>query len=572
MNRESTPLIIALEEEIGEARLFTGRGKDLDFFLDWVDRVEKKIGNSQVILARKRRGKTALVQRLFNILYTQNNPRIIPFYFRVPEGKMSTLDYCKHFSRSMLSQILGFRQRKPEYVKNPPRWEQLESLLVNEEALLDHYQGLNHAFAKGNSSDAWELAREAGHHLSIVMDVRIIQIIDEFQFLNKFFYRDENYATKDNLATFYQKTGSSKVSPQIITGSYVGWLTRIVNHMVGRYFHYYLEGLPNEEALACVRAYSEVYNHPVTEESAAYLAAVCHNDPYYIASLFQHHNPDKDLRDEASIRATLDAVTNPGGDVASMWGEYVHTAFERINDRVAKKAVLYLAHHDPHPRTRQQILEDCGFDLDESDLEDRLKKLAYADIIQKGQTSLEYQGLGDPIFAMVFRKQFQSEIDGVPLPKIRADIEAQMKQLKGRISYYKGMAAEERVAKKLVILSVKKLPLKDYVLGAEAVELAPFTSACHYVFQLEGGRRITVDIFCQGDDGPDLVVEVKDWEERPGRAEIDTFIGLKKKLEPHLTRPTHFLFHSETPLSLELQNHVISQDLWYCDGERLKDL
>ena len=61
----------------------------------------------------------------------------------------------------------------------------------------------------------------------MALDVKIIQIIDEFQYLNEYFYRDEACTVKHELAVFYQKTASSRVSPQIITGSYIGWLTRI---------------------------------------------------------------------------------------------------------------------------------------------------------------------------------------------------------------------------------------------------------------------------------------------------------------------------------------------------------
>ena len=108
MGRQPIPLTIALSEEIGDPNLFIGRQKDLDFFLDWVDLVKRGIGQSQVILARKRRGKTALVQRLYNILYSRNDAAVIPFYFRVPEGNMSTLDYSDFFLRSLISQILGY--------------------------------------------------------------------------------------------------------------------------------------------------------------------------------------------------------------------------------------------------------------------------------------------------------------------------------------------------------------------------------------------------------------------------------------------------------------------------------
>ena len=68
-------LTFALGEEIGNPELFTGRREELAYLLDWTAMVKNSLGDSQVILARRRRGKTSLVQRYYNILYTRNDPK-----------------------------------------------------------------------------------------------------------------------------------------------------------------------------------------------------------------------------------------------------------------------------------------------------------------------------------------------------------------------------------------------------------------------------------------------------------------------------------------------------------------
>ena len=50
--------IMALEEEIGQPEMITGRTKDLKHFLEWTEMAKRKQSLSHVILARKRRGKT----------------------------------------------------------------------------------------------------------------------------------------------------------------------------------------------------------------------------------------------------------------------------------------------------------------------------------------------------------------------------------------------------------------------------------------------------------------------------------------------------------------------------------
>ena len=135
MHRVPALLQFALREEIGDPNLFTGRQKELTYFLDWVDLVKREIGQSQVMLARKRGGKTSLVQRLFNVIYTRNDPAVIPIFFRVPEGPISGLDYADLFLRSLLSQYLAFKQRKPEWISRPLELPQLKDLTQDDPIL-----------------------------------------------------------------------------------------------------------------------------------------------------------------------------------------------------------------------------------------------------------------------------------------------------------------------------------------------------------------------------------------------------------------------------------------------------
>jgi len=69
-------LNIALAEEIGNPNFFIGRQKEMAFFRDWAQGTLDLVSKSQALLSRRKKGKTALVQRLFNILYSQNHPQI----------------------------------------------------------------------------------------------------------------------------------------------------------------------------------------------------------------------------------------------------------------------------------------------------------------------------------------------------------------------------------------------------------------------------------------------------------------------------------------------------------------
>ncbi len=51
-----------LKERIGKPELFTGRKKELAFFLDWIDRTKQEVSQSTAILSRRKTSKTALLQ------------------------------------------------------------------------------------------------------------------------------------------------------------------------------------------------------------------------------------------------------------------------------------------------------------------------------------------------------------------------------------------------------------------------------------------------------------------------------------------------------------------------------
>ena len=99
-------LILALEEDIGSPVLYTGREEDMALLLNWVDLVKQKGGRSQAILARKRRGKTALLQRFYNILYTRGDPKVIPFFFRVPDYDIDLKTFTISFYKTLITPIL----------------------------------------------------------------------------------------------------------------------------------------------------------------------------------------------------------------------------------------------------------------------------------------------------------------------------------------------------------------------------------------------------------------------------------------------------------------------------------
>ena len=88
---------VYLKEKIGNPDLFSGRQKELSFFLKWIDGIKREISPSTALLSRRKTGKTALLQRLYNLTFEKND-KVIPFYYELKEGSIWSVSFCTSFS------------------------------------------------------------------------------------------------------------------------------------------------------------------------------------------------------------------------------------------------------------------------------------------------------------------------------------------------------------------------------------------------------------------------------------------------------------------------------------------
>ena len=71
-----------LEERIGDPNLLVGREQGFAEYHKWIAGMPRKISKSRVIVARKKSGKSAFVQRLFNQLWCENGAVSINYHHK----------------------------------------------------------------------------------------------------------------------------------------------------------------------------------------------------------------------------------------------------------------------------------------------------------------------------------------------------------------------------------------------------------------------------------------------------------------------------------------------------------
>lgn len=545
---------IYLKEKIGNPDLFTGRKKELAWFLKWIDGIKRELSKSTAIISRRKTGKTAFLQRLYNLTFEKNDG-VIPFYYELGEGSKWAVDFCRDFYLQFLYQYIAFKTRKPEYImltaeRRSDFSKALEIVRMEGlDYLGDSIRGVEAEFRSRHVDHLWDLVREAPVSIADRQHEYIVQIIDEFQFLNSEIYWDEAKTNRaSDFAAGYMRTAEYKNAPLIVSGSWVGWLRHDLMMMLpGRFTEYDYGNMPREEGIEMVFKYSQMFEIPVTEETAVMIAELSEGNPFYVSSLFTSMCPDMELQTVNGLLSAFEFETrHKTGNIRKTWMEYVHSVFSRVNERNTKKIVLYLCKNRERQVTRKELLEKLDLGMTDYELEKKLHALVKGDIIEEGTSNFQYKGVGDNIFDKVFRSVYQEEIEAFDEKEIRNEYKAlfdeyqeKYHQLLGRLNRMKGAYAEF-----LIINRLRFHAFRDGE-GFKAVtenlpedfSFVDYESVWTYRSSPIQKRDLLIDIYAKAPEGEYAVIgEVKYRDTKTfSQAEAEEFlkkIELLKLLEP----------------------------------------
>jgi hypothetical protein len=552
----------AKEERIGNPALFTGRKEELAYFLKWINNIKERKSQSTAVLARRKMGKTAILERLFNITFYKNDG-VIPFYYEIKENDVWVVDFCKDFFITFIYHYIAFKSRKTGYLipEEKHNFERVKSIAVNEG--LDYLSGIidsvkyavEHEYVDG----LWETVRTAPHTIAARQKEFIVQLIDEFQFMNAMIYWDRDKKNRaKNLTGGYLSTAESKIAPLLVSGSWVDWLMKELSSMLpARFRNKYLKNMPENEASELLYKYSRFFNVPVTEEIAYLLVGLAEGNPFYISAVIRSDCPGKDLTTVDGLTRTLEFETlDEEGVIKASWMEYVSAAFKKVNDKNAKKIVLYLCQHRDQEVTRSELLEKLSLDMDDAELEEKLEALVKGDIISQGQTHFDYRGVQDNIFDKVFRGVYEKEIREFDVRVIRKEYSEELEKLKkqydsllGKHNYQKGYFAEYLILERLRLHARQNNELLKsitrYLPGD--FDFCEYSRVWKYDSSPAYSKSFSVDIFARAQSAGDysIIGEVKSRElKKFSKDELVDFLGKFeeiKKLE-NLDRVIGFIF------------------------------
>jgi len=552
----------ALEERIGNPDLFTGRKEELAYFLKWINDIKERKSQSTAMLARRKMGKTALMERLFNITFYKNDG-VIPFYYEIKENDIWIVDFCIDFCLTFVYQYIAFKTRNTRYLRlfEKSNLEKAKQVAISEglDYLVELLSGVEYAVAHDHVDILWETVRDAPKAIAYSESEFIVQMIDEFQFMNAMIYWDK--AKKNlakNLAGGYLSTAESKIAPLLVSGSWVGWIMNLMKTMLPSRFSYeFLENMPEDEAVEMIYNYSCFFDVPITEETAYLMSRLSEGSPFYIRSIIRSRHRDKNLTTVKGLTHTLEFETlDPRGNIKTTWMEYIFSAFKKVNDKNTKNIVLYLCRHRDREVTRKELLEELALDIDDAKLEEKLEALVKGDIINRGASNFRYRGVSDNIFDKVFRGVYEEEIREFDVKVIKKEYSEALEKLKkqyhrlmGKYNYQKGYFVEYLILDQLRLHARKNNELLKSITRylPDDFDFYDYGRVWRYNSSPEYAKSFSVDIFARSANAGDYSIigevknrELKKFSKDEGVHFLGKFEEIKKR--ENLERVIGFIF------------------------------
>jgi hypothetical protein len=460
----------------------------MELLINWSQSIPREIAKSRALLGRRKCGKSAIMQRLFNILWEQNGA-VIPFYFEVLDYRQWLLEFSDIYYRTFMSQFLSFKTRTVLDNENSP-WDFAElrkmAKAINNNNALNHKDGFQDCLDKERVDQTMKWAFSAPGVFAGKENVFFLVMIDEIQYMTEYLFRDKDYKVLAyHLPGAYHGLVESKVAPMLVSGSYVGWMVKMMREMFvgGRLKRTKISAkLTAADGMEAVYQYAESYQIEITEESAFMINQLTKSDPFYIASLLRSDWEERDFSTTDGVIKTLDyEIKNRDGELFGTWSEYIYSTIKAVNDRYAKQILLFLSREREKECTRTEISEHLEGQLSESELEEKLNTLEYGDLITQGTSNFRYRGIPDNILDLIFRDLYEEEIHRKKpniAAELTASVNAELKKenlsLKGALNELKGRMLEFVVYRELNHYRKQAQPIKHFRQRIRPVSNAAF--------------------------------------------------------------------------------------------------
>jgi hypothetical protein len=417
----------AIEERIGAPQDFIGRVEELEFLYGWANRIQRGLSKSTAFLGRRKVGKSLILGRLYNILYSENRG-LIPFYYEFTEGRRDGKEFYRDFTTRFYMQVVGYYTRDTSWnrravdKKTKPA---MEAILQEVEQLEFKYKDrIVYEFEDclrvlQTDSPPYEyvisaVAAPSGFATTVGMEDRVVQMIDEFQYLNM--YIDAGVVDKPCMA--YMSTAESRRAPLLITGSLMGVVAEeLMRWLPHRFRIFSVPKMKPEEAREMTLNYGQMYGYGITSEIAEYIVYVTNGIPGRIIELLFPSVGKPVINSVDDVDQALEFEVSIDGAIKADWDEYLDLAMEKLNHVNMRRITYFLCRNEGSWYYASQIKQEMSLEMDERQLRKELDLLYKYDIIS--MDSGRYGGIFDRTLKKVLMKNF-GELFDLPMDEFDA--------------------------------------------------------------------------------------------------------------------------------------------------------
>ena len=259
--------------------------------------------------------------------------------------------------------------------------------------------------------------------------------------------------------------------------------------------------------------------------------------------------------------------------------EYILTTLDNVNDRHAKKIILFLTKNRNKEWSRQEIIEKCDLPYDDREAEEKLRMLVKGDLISEGSTSVRYKGMEDDIFYHLFRFRYEEEITNFSIKKTKEalyqkhvkkieSLKKKLKSYKGKEKYYRGKLLEYVLIKYLRTGEFKNKKLKNLVKNHQSkARFTDYREVKSYTFQTEGSSNQQIDIRAYSfEEDCDLYFEIKNWQQKVDSNTVEEFVR-KVKMLGEMEHKGFYIFYALNGFTEQAEEILVENDIMYTDWE-----
>ena len=487
-----------LEDLVGD--LFVDRQRELDLFWEWATSIPNRILNSFALIGRRRTGKTAILVKLFNRLFYEQEavmPVFISFarYLNRKEP-ITSYDFAQEYLSGYIASYLAFRYRRPDLLHerlNLPRLRGFAHQLQDEAALdwLESYDALLEQRTPYGVVQ-WVINLPRGK--ARWRNMPTAMIVDEFQVLTNVY--DPVVGRYYDITDSFQWAVDTKWAPILVSGSAVSLLVgeALGGMLSGRFSYWYLDPLTREYAHDLVFRLGDFARVTVSEELAEAIWQLTAGYPYSICGLMtslclaRQRYPSPDALEEV---LTFE-LTNPRGKLWQHYSEEFAKYSDLLNTGQITKKVMFWAVKYPDERIdANRIAKEIGIEVDE--VQTALRKLHKADIVAKIGWTL-YEGPGDPMLRRYIEYNYRQEIEALSLAEAVKDWHEEYKRLRGQVNNFIGEVAEVYVGAVMSKFDGRQVEGERYFNHAGPVQLPVFEKVERRGGIVKGGIPVEIDL------------------------------------------------------------------------------